>query len=215
MVEYIQLGASTGYHGKVRSLISFTALAVRLKIDLSRTKSKFREITNFPRYARNMHRIMLVLLRYKHQPDVADIPNLGLKRTQRQDQAISALHDFVYGTDPLAQGDIDDEYDTELDGLLHELLESLFYQELHLSDWLGCPTDTALILTSLNQDGSFPKPSRITFMCAVLQYFARTTVVHTLRLHSGGHSCYTPLTAGDPVVDDDQIVTDNDGSFTR
>ena len=162
-----------------------------------------------------MHRVVLVLLRYKHQPDVADMPKLGLKRTQRQDQAITALHDFVHSTDPLAHGEIDDAYDAELDVLLHELLESLFYQELHLSDWLGCPTDTALILMSLNPDGSFPKPSRITFMCAVLQYFARTTVVHTLRLHSGGHIHYTSLTTDDPVADDDQIVADNDGTFMR
>lgn len=160
---------------------------------------------------------MLVLLRYKHQSaDVTDLPKLGLKRTQRQDQAITVLHDFVYSTNPLAHGEINNEYDGRLDELLHELLESLFYQEIPLSESLGCPTDIALILMSLNPDGSFAKPSRVTFLCAVLQYFARNTVVHTLRLYSEGHSHFVPLAARNrPLADDDLIVTDDNGSFTK
>lgn len=134
---------------------------------------------------------------------------------------MTALHDFVYATDPLG---IDAEYDNRLDGLLHELLESLFYQDLRLTDLFGCPTDVILVLQSLKEDGSFAGPSRVTFACAVLQYFVRTTVIHTLRLHSGGHDEYVPLSDttlpatdnhGQVLDDDDDIVPDNDGSFMR
>jgi hypothetical protein len=184
-----------------------------LTSDATSTKSKYREIANYPRYAKNMQRMVLVFLRYKHQPDIADVPKLGLKRTQRQDKAITALHDFVYGANPLVHGEIDVEFDSQLDKLLHELLESLFYQELHLADAFGCPTDIPLILACLNPDGSFAKASRATFMCAVLQYFVRNTCVHTLRLHSEGQSGYVPLTDG--AISDDEIIPDNDGSFMR
>lgn len=163
-----------------------------------------------------MHRIILFLIRYKHQSNLP--PRLGLKLTAEQDAAITALHAFVYATDPFAHEEVDIEYDNRLDQLLHQLLEALFYQKLRLTDFFGCPTDVALVLLCLNEDGSFSKSSRLTFLGAVLQYFARATVTHSLRLHAGGHSHYVPLTTTDDcgiIEDDDVIIQDNDESFMK
>jgi hypothetical protein len=143
-----------------------------------------------------------------------DLPRLGLKRTEQQDRAITALHDFVYSMNLLAHEEMDDEYDSRLDELLHELLKFLFYQKLCLSNMIGCPTDMALVLACLNPDGAFAKTSLVSFMCAVLQYFVKNTCVHTLQLYSEGQSHYVSFTIG-RIGEDDLILPDNDSSFMR
>lgn len=105
-------------------------------------------------------------------------------KSPRQDRSFAAFSDFIL--DPLnpppAHGEPCREYDISLDELLFEMLESLFYQNLVPVDGITCPTDLFLTLLWLKDDGSAVAASQATHACAILQYWAYTTVVHTLRL---------------------------------
>jgi hypothetical protein len=155
--------------------------------------------------------MILCLIRWKDQPDEG--PRLCLPRTQRQDSAITALHSFVYATQPL--NDDNTFYDQSLDKVLHEILEAIYYQELHHENYIACIVDVVLILLSLNDDGTIRKGSQITHFCAVQYYLARSTCTHSLRLHSIRETHYVPLSSSEPTRNDGIIDGDDDGSFVK
>lgn len=152
----------------------------------------------------------MCLIRIKDQPD--DRPKIGLRRTQRQEDAITALRAFIYRTDPRNHKEVDNVYDRALDEHLHELLEALFYQELQHTDFIACPTDVTLILLALRQDGSFASGSIITHYCSTQQYMMKATPTHSLRLHASGEARYIPFPTN-AGGSDDEIITENDDSF--
>lgn len=158
-----------------------------------------------------MLRCILALVRIKDQP--TDRPKLSLRRTERQNNAITNLYEFIYDTNPFDHEEDDTQYDDFLDEHLHELLEALFYQELMFTTFVSCPTDVTLILLSLRRDGSFVPASQITQKCATQQYTMKATPVHSLRLHSMAESKYIPFSA--TPVDDDDIVADSDEAFLK
>lgn len=150
-----------------------------------------------------------MLVRWKHQP--TGIPRLPLPRTRRQDTAISAMHDFVYQTNPLTHPDEDDTYDQALDVVLLELLEAVYYQELQQTESAASVFDVIMIILCLNPDGSFSKASYVTHVCAIHQYMIRVTAAHSLRLFKLGMTHYVPLTATNPPSDG--IINDGDDHF--
>jgi hypothetical protein len=114
-------------------------------------------------------------------------PTIEFKTSALQEKAFVAFAEFVLDparcpppTDdrPCAS----DAYNLHLDELLFEVLESLFYQKLVPLSGITCPTDLILMLLWLKNDGSAVVPSRATRDCAISQYWAFTTVIHTLRL---------------------------------
>jgi hypothetical protein len=158
-----------------------------------------------------MLKIVLALVRIKDQP--TDGPQIELRRTQRQEDAIMNLRNFIYDTNPFDHGGQDEDFNLLLDEHLHELLEALFYQELVFANSIACPTDVTLILLSLRADGSFVPASQVSHKCAVQQYYMKSTPVHSLRIHSTGESKYVPFSA--IPARDDEIVVDNDGVFLK
>jgi hypothetical protein len=157
-----------------------------------------------------IERTVLALVRWKHQQ--TEGPQLQLPRTRRQDAAIMAMHDFVYQTDPLGQGDNDDIYNQALDEVLLELLEAVYYQELRQTESVACIFDVVMILLSLGDDGSLRLASFITHICAVQQYMIRTTAVHSLRLFTQGVTRYVPLSTTTSLPADG-IIEDGDDHF--
>jgi hypothetical protein len=176
---------------------------------LARTRSRFREISSYDSYARTIQRMVLALVRWKHQP--TGILRLPLPRTRRQDAAISAMHDFVYQSNPLTHPDEDNTYDQALDVVLLEILEAVYYQELQQAESAASVFDVIMIILCLNSDGSFSKASYVTHICAVHQYMIRVTAAHSLRLFKLGMTHYVPLTATKPPSDG--IIDDGDDHF--
>jgi hypothetical protein len=160
-----------------------------------------------------MLKTILALVRIKNQ--VTNDPQLELRRTQRQERAITNLSNFIYNTNPCDHEDHDEQYDLLLDEHLHELLEALFYQELMYTKFIACPTDVTLILLSLRADGSFVPASHIGHKCALQQYYMKATPVHSLRLHSAGESKYVPFSATAVPIEDDEIMADHDEGFLK
>jgi hypothetical protein len=174
-----------------------------------RTRANYREIQNYPKYARVVRRMLLGLVRWKDQLE-GDI-RLPMPRTPRQELAITALHDFVFATNPFCATD-ESRYDESLDKVLHEMLEALYHHELRHEHFIACILDVLMILLSLNEDGSICKGSQITHLCAIQQYQARSTTVHSLRLFSMGEKKYVPMSTVGPNSGDG-IIEDGDDSF--
>jgi hypothetical protein len=179
------------------------------RLFLARTRSRFREISSYGTYARTIQRMVLALVRWKHQP--TGTSQLPLPRTRRQDAAIGALHDFVYQTNPLAHADEDDTYDQALDAVLLELLEAVYYQELRQTESAASVFDVMMIILCLNPDGSFSKASYVTHICAIHQYAIRVTAAHSLRLFKLGMTHYVPLSTTNSSTDG--IIDDGDDHF--
>jgi len=156
--------------------------------------------------------MVLALVRWKHQP--TDGPQLPMPRTRRQDAAITAMHDFVYQTDPSVHEENDKVYDEALDKLLLELLEAIYYQELRQTESIASVFDVVMILLSLNPDGSFGKGSFITHVCAVQQYMIRATAAHSLRLFSLGVTHYVPPSTTDSAPANGIIDDENEQFLT-
>jgi hypothetical protein len=137
---------------------------------------------SYDTYARSFEQFCLFLLRRKRANP--QIPAIEFKQSARQERSFIAFSDFVLDPGNLAPTADQpcNEYDSGLDELLFEILESLFYLKLVPVDGITCPTDLILMLLWLKNDGSAIAPSGATHHCAVFQYWAYTTVVHTLRL---------------------------------
>jgi hypothetical protein len=68
-----------------------------------------------------------------------------------------------------------------------------------------------MMLMWLRADGSHQPASRVTHLCAVTQYWARSTVVHSVRLAAGGHKEYSPIACNSLDQDDPMIAGDDEG----
>jgi hypothetical protein len=117
------------------------------------------------------------------------------KRNPRQERAFKAFVEFVLNPAcPPPMGDqLCTEYDRHLDELLFEVLEALFFQNLVPVHGPTCPLDLVLMLLWLKKDGSAIRASGATHDCAVVQYWAYTTVIHALRLRLDNFSKYRQL----------------------
>ena len=140
-------------------------------------------------------------------------PRVYVPRTRRQDAAITAMRDFVYGTDPSVHAD-DDSYSQELDALLLELLEAVYYHQLLQTESIASVYDIVMVLLALNADGSFCKASFLTHVCAIQQYMIRATATHSLRLFTLGANRYVPLSTATTLPDDGIIEDENDKFLT-
>lgn len=150
-------------------------------------------------------------MRLRDQPQEG--PKLECPQTQEEIAAIMALSDFIYNTNPWAHPVGDSDYDESLDILLHSVLESILYRTLQRTVYITCFMDLVIILLSLTELGNFVPPSCVTHLCAVSQYCARITGLHSLRLFSLGEDHYVPFV----VTDDAQnnIVSNDDGPFLK
>jgi hypothetical protein len=142
---------------------------------------------------------------------------MNFPRNSRQQSAIDALCVFVFDPNmpPPAGDDADCEYDGRLDQVLFEILESFFYQNLDPTRIVGCPTDFLMMLLWLKADGSGEKASAVTHDCSIVQYWAKTTVVHTLRLALRNHSKYVPIKSSMTNLTDEIITDDVSSRFTK
>jgi hypothetical protein len=100
-------------------------------------------------------------------------PTLQFPCTQRQDRAISSLERFMGPTDHQVRG-FNHDFNDELDRLLVELLEAIFFD--HTS-----PTtvvETIVMLFCMKEDGSFREPSYVTHICTIVRYSMRIIAAH-------------------------------------
>jgi hypothetical protein len=121
---------------------------------------------------------------------MTNLPSSALEfpRSLRQDNAFSALGAFA--SQHLAYEGPCDEQNPQLDQLIYEVLKSLFYVKLVPVSGITCLTDLILMLLWLRDDGSAAVSTSATHYCAIIQYWAFTTVIHTLRLHVKSLSNY-------------------------
>ena len=137
-------------------------------------------------------------------------PSLDFSRSPREQNAFQAFCTFVLDPEnpPPANNQHSAEYDRKLDELLFEILQSLFYRNLVPLNGITCLIDLILMLLWLKADGSAVLPSRATHDCAVFQYWAFTTVIHTLRLQLAKAQTYrecesTDFAGFNDIGDDD------------
>jgi hypothetical protein len=130
-------------------------------------------------------------LRAKHSP--LSIPT-ALNRGQ---QAIrNELYRHILDIwDQSLDSEYPEEPDLRLMDLTHRLLVALMEEELSLNHPMGCTTNCALALMSLDANGTFKRPSVITGFCAGWQYDWRCTIIHKLRLKASNLSGYVPFSA--------------------
>lgn len=152
-----------------------------------------------------MFKTILVFLRITdHNMTGKDQPDhvlLKWKRTKWQDDVFWSILTYIQDTNLLDYlGDTPllsfQDYDLRLDKNIHEMLEATFYTTVVSTTFIGHPLDIAIILLSLADDGSFHKASYVTHFCAVEQHWARSTVVHSLRLHACNSKIYVPYVSG-------------------
>lgn len=128
---------------------------------------------------------------------VSQISTIQYPTSARQEEALNALTTFVL--DPTnSPPDLTcggNEYQRLLDELLFEILESLFYLKLVPVSGVTSLTDLILMLLWLKQDGSAIVASHATHHCAIFQYWAYTTVIHTIRLRLSGFPRYREYVA--------------------
>lgn len=153
----------------------------------------------------------MMLLAYKERN--ASLPSLGLARTQEEVDALNGLHEFIFTTNIAPE--IDDLYDSQLDGLLYRLLCAMWFRKLSLVKALSCPTDIAVVIMCLNRDGSFKPASQATQRFAGLQYFTRVTAVQRLRYIVEKMEAYKCMGDGVILHKDDEVIEDDDGDFVR
>jgi hypothetical protein len=134
---------------------------------------------------------LLLFLRLEDCGD--DTPRPAMPYSERQRKAIKELHSFVSSVRPPTNTDPCESYDLRLDELIHELSEALFYIKLPLSRAQTCATSLALFFLWLTTSGECAKSSMATHLCAIQQYWARTTVTHSLRLRFSKNEKYVPL----------------------
>jgi len=179
----------------------------------SSSRSQFRPLEDYTDYARTIERMVLALVRLINQP--TERPRVYVPRTRRQDAAITAMRDFVYGTDLSVHADDDDDsYSQELDALLLELLEAVYYHQLLQTESIASVYDIVMVLLALNANGSFCKASFLTHVCAIQQYMIRATATHSLRLFTLGVNRYVPLSTATTLPDDGIIEDENDKFLT-
>jgi hypothetical protein len=152
----------------------------------------------------------LCLVRWQDQ--ATEGPRLQLPRTRRQDDAIKSLHSFVYLADHKASSFNNNDFNKELDKLLLEVLESIYYHQPSHTRPLSCIIDIVIILLSMKNDGSFRKASGVTHLCAIFQYSMRCTATHSLRLHTMGCTQYEPLSPPKSTTEDG-IIEEEDDTF--
>jgi len=154
-----------------------------------------------------------VLVRLYNQPQ--DGLKLECPQTQTEVDAITALNNFIYNTDPWAHPVGDSGYDEALDTLLHTVFEAVLYRKLQRTVYVTCFMDLVTILVCLKELGDFDPPSYVTHRCAVFQYWARTTGLHSLRLFSLGEDYYIPFIEANPLSDSSQnnIISNDEDPF--
>ncbi len=128
----------------------------------------------------------------QRETTVSQISTIQYPTSACQEEALNALTMFVLDPsssppDLICGGN---KYQLLLDELLFEILESLFYLKLVPVSGITTLTDLILMLLWLKQDGSAIAPSNATHHCAIFQYWAYTTVIHTVRLHLNGFPRY-------------------------
>jgi hypothetical protein len=189
------------------SLCSYFSHCAALLIAF-RTRSSYRLLhkASYDKYGRFFTRILLALLRFGKLRENGSL--LRLPRNDRQEKAIDALAAFIFdGHVSLPEnGEPECRHDSALDERLFAVLEALFYQILDPTRAVGCPMDFLVMATWLSPGGSNIKASNITQHCAIVQYWARTTVVHSLRLAYGRHPTYVPLEGTADL--DNEIIRD-------
>lgn len=200
--------------------ISPPQLYLLTSLAVDRSKSLYRDVEDQTGYARTMFKIVLISLRIRqhNSGDTPDQVRLKWKLTKRHAEAIDAMLKHIDSTKPPDYlGDPPtsslSDYDNRLNELLHEMLEATFYTTVSAANFIGCPLDVAIILLSLTDDGSFHKASYVTHFCAIEQHWARTTVVHSLRLYdldSDKYVSYDPHSVGVGVEDADDEIVDSD-----
>jgi hypothetical protein len=89
----------------------------------------------------------------------------------------------------------------------HEMLESLYHHKLRHEHFIACVLDVLMILLSLNEDGTICKGSQIMHLCAIQQYQAKSTTVHSLHLFSISEKQYVPMSGVGP---NDGIIKDGE-----
>jgi hypothetical protein len=128
----------------------------------------------------------------RSETTVSQISAMQYPKTTRQKEALNALTTYVLDPDssPPERNCDGTEYQRLLDELLFEILESLFYYKLVPISGVTSLTDLILMLLWLKKDGSAVASSNATHHCAIFQYWAYTTVIHTIRLRLKGFPRY-------------------------
>lgn len=182
------------------------------------SRSQFRSLKGFDKYANVMRRPIFLSLRLIEAG--SSLPSLGISRTQAEDDALKALHHFAFNFNlylGITEEDDEDQYaawltlyEARLDELLHPVLYALLFRRLHPAQFLTNTVAVSLVLLSLQSDSTltFKRGSMCTQNCAAFQYYVRTTAMHELRLKTDNHSTYVPP-SGPTIVLQDKIESDD------
>ncbi|KAG2095317.1 uncharacterized protein F5147DRAFT_778765 [Suillus discolor] len=166
------------------------------------TKAHFRALSrlSYYTYSRPLSRCICMLIRWihaEHTGTLAVFGTLHIRRSLAQEYAANMLYHYLITTKiprPAA-----------LLQLLHQLLVTLVKQKFTDLEMMACPTDYALCMASLADNGGFLLASTATKTCAVLQHNFYTVIVHSARLEDHGHQSFIPFRLDnftlDPVPD--------------
>ena len=161
---------------------------------------------SYKRYASTMARVVITLVRIKMLED--EMSKTVLRRDNREDEAIRTLVQYILQTP--TNPEPHPNYDSKLDVLLFKTLEALFYRKINPTHIDGSPICSLMMLMWFRDNGSHQPASRITHLCAVIQYWVRSTVVHSIRLAARGHKNYVPFEARGTDHNDTMISEEND-----
>ncbi|KAG2063278.1 hypothetical protein BDR04DRAFT_1123370, partial [Suillus decipiens] len=129
--------------------------------------------------------VTLQWIHAEHTGALAPFGTLHVRRSLAQEYAANMLYHYLITTKiprPAA-----------LLQLLHQLLVTLVKQKFTNLETMACPTDYALCMGSLADNGGFLPASTNTKTCAVLQHNFYTVVIHSARLEDHGHQSFIPF----------------------
>ncbi|KAG1848358.1 hypothetical protein C8R48DRAFT_408169 [Suillus tomentosus] len=141
-----------------------------------------------------------MLMRWIHAEYTGNLASFGtlhIRRSLAQEYAANMLYHYLIQTKiprPAA-----------LLQLLHQLLVTLVKQKFTNLQTMACPTDYALCMGSLADNGGFLLAAATTKTCAVLQHNFYTIIIHSARLEDNAHQRFVPFNldnfTSDPVPD--------------
>ncbi|KAG1894096.1 uncharacterized protein F5891DRAFT_1256536 [Suillus fuscotomentosus] len=166
------------------------------------TKAHFRSLrrASYYTYSRPLSRCVCMLMRWIHAEYTGNLASFGtlhIRRSLAQEYAANMLYHYLIQTKiprPAA-----------LLQLLHQLLVTLVKQKFTNLQTMACPTDYALCMGSLADNGGFLLAAATTKTCAVLQHNFYTIIIHSARLEDNAHQRFVPFNldnfTSDPVPD--------------